>query len=227
MTEAKLRIHVSIATCLFGWLDRPDGAATGVGRHFRTRNFLESSLSPNMGNPNPDDEYMSPDEIRAELKRINKTLKLSAIRKHEPYKCLPYQYLPIPDIDHRPPLFMYGLALNFEEIDEYVLRPETPILPEMTRAYGMDLLSTFVMHLRELFGLEDLERSVFPHLADCDDRLVFQFMTNYDRRGVSEEKVVEVIAICERLFHRPPMWYLSPLVEPKKDYRIPESKYFG
>ncbi|KAF8884652.1 hypothetical protein BD779DRAFT_768169 [Infundibulicybe gibba] len=116
----------------------------------------EPALLFDMKNLNIDDEDASPGAIREELERTNKTLTLSAIRRHEPYQCLPYQYLPIPDVDHRPPLFIYGLALNFEEIDEYILRPETPVSCEMSRAYGMDPLPAFIKYLRELFSVEKL-----------------------------------------------------------------------
>ncbi|KAF8877871.1 hypothetical protein BD779DRAFT_1803808 [Infundibulicybe gibba] len=169
-----------------------------------------------MENLDLDDKEM---EMRTELERINKTLTLPAIRKHEPYKCLPYQYLPLKEFDHRPPLFMYGLALEFEEINEYILRPDTPIPPEMLHGDGMDLLCTFVKHLRTVFGLPN---AVLPwYITSRDGRLVFQMMTNYDRRGITEEDAARVIAVCERLFPRPPLWYLSSMMELKEDYRIP------
>ncbi|KAF8869083.1 hypothetical protein BD779DRAFT_1682619 [Infundibulicybe gibba] len=84
-------------------------------------------LSSDMENLDLDDEEIA---IRTELERIN---------KHEPYKRLPYQYPPLKEFDHRPPLFMHGLALEFGEINEYVLRPDTPILPEMVHGDGIDL----------------------------------------------------------------------------------------
>ncbi|KAF8884653.1 hypothetical protein BD779DRAFT_1674031 [Infundibulicybe gibba] len=182
----------------------------------------EVALLPDMESLNLDDEDISPSAIRAELKRTNKTLRLSAIQKHEPYELLPYQYFPIKVLDHQPPLFMYGLPLDLEEIRQYIRHPDSSIPPEILDKGVMFQLYIFVKHLRTVFGLPN---AVLPwHIARCDNRLVFQMMTNYDTRGITEEEVEKVIAVCKQLFQRSPMWYLSSMLKPKRDYSIPESK---
>ncbi|KAF8870981.1 hypothetical protein BD779DRAFT_1578263 [Infundibulicybe gibba] len=86
-----------------------------------------TSLSSDMENLSLDDDEERSNKIRAELERINKTLELSVMEKNQPYTHLPYQYRPNWGIDHRPPVFLYGLGLTFAEIRETPSAPTSPL----------------------------------------------------------------------------------------------------
>ncbi|KAF8871842.1 hypothetical protein BD779DRAFT_1574986 [Infundibulicybe gibba] len=175
-------------------------------------------LSSSMEKLDLDDDEERSNKIRAELKQINETLKLTVMVKNQPYTSLPYQYMPNWDINHRPPVFLYGLGLTFTEIREYIVRIG---LPFSTDERSNTLLYEFSGYLDELFGVEKgTVHGIFP---SCRGPVVFRVKTNY-YCDLSDEKMEEIEVTCEREFKRRPMWYVGSAR--KKDYRISEADFF-
>ncbi|KAF8870983.1 hypothetical protein BD779DRAFT_1806082 [Infundibulicybe gibba] len=185
-----------------------------------TYTMSTTPLSSHMENLGLDDDEERSNKIRAELERINKTLTLSAMVTNQPYKCLPYQvqYTPNWDIDHRPPVFLYGPGLTFAEIREHIIRVG---LPFSTDERSNTLLYEFSGYLDELFGVEKgTVHGIFP---SCRGPVVFRVKTNY-YCDLSDEKMGEIEVTCERVFQRRPMWYVGSAR--KRDYRISEPEFF-
>ncbi|KAF8873425.1 hypothetical protein BD779DRAFT_1569970 [Infundibulicybe gibba] len=162
-----------------------------------------------------DDDEETLDQIRAELKRINETLILSVMEKNQPYAKLPYQYTPNRDIDHRPPVFLYGLGFTYKEVYEYIIRTRLPI------STSMGTIPDFSRYLDELFGVEMGTMHGVP--PTCRGLVVFRLRTNY-YNPLPKKKMEEIADTCDRVFQRRPMWYVGSAR--KKDYRISESDFF-
>jgi len=151
--------------------------------------------------------------------------------KNEPFKELPWQYIPEPKIGHYPPVFIYGFPLDdgvsgIEQLARSagILKPQETIPPR-----GLDhILSQTLKHFEKKCNLSQEE---FLAVDGCYSKTASYVLTlakNYNVGHIAPKKLDHVIEVIgSYLPGREPQWFLDPdIVDMEyQNFEIPGSSF--
>ena len=146
------------------------------------------------------------------------------MRKHEPFDELPLVYFPYPELDHSPPMLIFGFPISRDCSDFRRIALEKHLAPPEDCRHPskfLKIMDLVMEHLDEICGLKPgyhiADTGVFSRKAS----LILGLKTNY-KQIVPEDKMDEVIRILkEYLPGTEPQWYLEADIDLKPIHTLP------
>ncbi|KAJ8073655.1 hypothetical protein PM082_011933 [Marasmius tenuissimus] len=151
-----------------------------------------------------------------EMEDLDGTLLLDFMLENEPFEVLLAQYFPKKELDHRPPIFEYGIALTEAQLVEYArkhglatdqLDSPHPKWSKIFRAVGSTLDNQL-----ELKPQGGILRWSSPYTKNKELVLLLALCTNYNTkiRVANPRRLVQRL---EKEFGEPAKWYMSCITD--------------
>ncbi|KAL0062445.1 hypothetical protein AAF712_010657 [Marasmius tenuissimus] len=151
-----------------------------------------------------------------EMEDLDGTLLLDFMLENEPFEVLLAQYYPKKELDHRPPIFEYGVALTEAQLVEYArkhglatdqLDSPHPKWSKIFRAVGSTLDNQL-----ELKPQGGILRWSSPYTKNKELVLLLALCTNYNTkiRVANPRRLVQRL---EKEFGEPAKWYMSCITD--------------
>lgn len=134
---------------------------------------------------------------------------------NSPFDDLPIQYIPIPDLGHRPPTLSFGFAIpgGFDVFRQAALKNKLKTRKVLMKSKDFSMVRTLVLdYLNQQCGLPPVRSLGYDTVYSKEGDLVLVLKTNYGR-NVPKRKVPDVTRIIKELFELPndakPKWYIK------------------
>ncbi|KAJ8073679.1 hypothetical protein PM082_011957 [Marasmius tenuissimus] len=136
--------------------------------------------------------------------------------ENEPFEVLLAQYFPKKELDHRPPIFEYGVALTEAQLVEYTrkhglatdqLNSPHPKWSKIFRAVGSRLDNQL-----ELKPQEGILRWSSPYTKNKKLVLLLALCTNYNTK-IRVANPRDLVQRLEKEFGEPAKWYMSCITD--------------
>ena len=141
--------------------------------------------------------------------------------ENEPFAKLPVPYIPLPKVNHYPPMFRLGFALPdpFAEFRRAALKNNLGDPEQLSTTQDFSWLRRLVMsHINERCGFPPEKGIGYRLVHSKETDLVIEIDTNY-RTRIPEEKLDDALCVIREVLLLPgdahPKWYLEPTITEK------------
>ena len=148
--------------------------------------------------------------------------------ENEPFAKLLVPYIPLPKVNHYPPILRFGFAVPdpHTEFQQAVLKHNLGDPDQLGTTKSFSLLRRLVTaHINERCGLPSEKGVAWQLIHSKEAILVFEIATNY-RTRIPEDKLDDVLRGIREVLSLPgdahPKWYLEPTIVGKApdEYRL-------